>query len=167
MSDCLQMPWEIKDTISHLECIRDSLIRRLRKINFEGKAEQDVTELNYDFNRAIKALQENQQYHQIGTPGECSGAMEALKWLHKYGIDDWETLVEEMEHFERLKKHEVQCLDKMGDPLEPLKISSALDSEIRKFEYRKEHDLKSISILDYTIMAALVEALEKRTGEDG
>lgn len=90
-------------------------------------------------------------------------AIKTLEYLQKQGIENLEALAEEMEHFNRLKKHETQCLDKMGDPLEPLKISSALDSEVLKFEYRKKHDPKSISILDYTIIAALVEALEKRT----
>ena len=67
MSDCLQMPWSIEDTINHLECIRNSLARQLGRVNFEGKATQDIAELNYDFDRAIKALKENQQYRQIGT----------------------------------------------------------------------------------------------------
>lgn len=71
-----------------------------------------------------------------------------------------------MKQYEQLKKHEMQYLDKMDDPLEPLKISSALDSEIMKLKYRKEHNPKSISVLDYTIISALAEALERRTGED-
>ena len=91
-------------------------------------------------------------------------AIKTLEYLQKQGIENLAALAEEMEHFNRLKKHETQWLDKIGDPLEPLKISSALDSEILKFEYLKKHDPKSISILDYTIIAALVEALEKRTG---
>ncbi len=111
------------------------------------------------------------KHHSYLEPFLGSGAVlftvETWKFLQEHGIDNQEALAEEMERFERLKKHETQHLDKMGDPLEPLKISSALDSEIMKFEYRKEHDPKSISILDYTIIAALAEALEKRTGEDG
>lgn len=91
-------------------------------------------------------------------------AAQALQYLWERDIDDVETLAKEMKRFDQLKKHEMQYLDNMEDPLEPLKISSALDSEILKFEYRKKHDPKSISILDYTIIAALVEALEKRTG---
>lgn len=90
-------------------------------------------------------------------------AIKTLEYLQKQGIGNLEALAEEMERFNRLKKHETQYLDNMDDLLEPLKISSALNSEILKFEYRKEHDPKSISILDYIIIAALTEALEKRT----
>lgn len=119
------------------------------------------------FEITFQVLQKLGAYEDIGTPGECQKAMEAWKCLREHGIENQAELVEEMKRFERLKKHETQCLDDMGDPLEPLKISSALNGEIMKFEYRKEHDPKKISILDYTIMAALVEALEKRTGENG
>lgn len=59
MSDYLQMPWSVEDTIDHMDKIRCSLIRRLRTVNLDGKAEQDVAELNFDFNRAINALKEN------------------------------------------------------------------------------------------------------------
>lgn len=90
-------------------------------------------------------------------------AIKTLEYLQKQGIENLEALAEEMAHFDSLKRHETQYLDDMGDPLEPLKISSALESEILKYEHRKKHDPKSISILDYTIIAALTEALEKRT----
>lgn len=101
-----------------------------------------------------------------GVPKEYQEAMAAWRILQTHGIENLAELTEEMEHYNQLKKHEIQYLDNIDDPLEPLKISSALNSEIFKFEYRKEHDPKKISILDYTIIAALVEALEKRTGEE-
>jgi hypothetical protein len=39
--------------------------------------------------------------------------------------------------------------------LEPLKVGSALRSEILKFEYRQKNKPTEINILDYTVMAAL------------
>ena len=56
----------------------------------------------------------------------------------------------------------VQRLDNINDPLEPLKISSALKSELLKLQFRKAEKPESISLLDYTVIAALKEALEKR-----
>ena len=46
------------------------------------------------------------------------------------------------------------------NPLEPLKVASALQSEILKFEIRKEQSPQDISILDYTIIACLMKHLE-------
>ena len=47
-------------------------------------------------------------------------------------------------------------LERINDPLEPLKVASALKSEILKYEYRKAHNPKEIGPLDYTVMAALM-----------
>lgn len=71
------------------------------------------------------------------------------------------------EHYETLKKMESQTLDNINDPLEPLKISSALKSELLKLQFRKAEKPESISPLDYTVIAALKEALEKRTRDNG
>lgn len=60
-----------------------------------------------------------------------------------------------------------ECLDNINDPLEPLKISSALKSELLKLQFRKAEKPESISPLDYTVIAALKEALEKRTQDNG
>lgn len=53
-----------------------------------------------------------------------------------------------------------QWLDDIENPLEPLKVASALQSEILKFEIRKEQSPQDISILDYTIIACLTKYLE-------
>lgn len=58
-------------------------------------------------------------------------------------------------------------LSRINDPLEPLKVASALRSEILKYEYRKEHDPKAISPLDYTIMVALIAQLPDGGNQDG
>ena len=56
----------------------------------------------------------------------------------------------------------LQWLDDMDNPLEPIKIESALRSEMMKLEFRKANRPKDVSILDYTIIAALAEALRQR-----
>lgn len=78
-------------------------------------------------------------YEEIGTPEECLEAMQTARAC------------------------QAQCLDNMSDPLEPLKISSALKSELLKLQFRKAENPESISPLDYTVIAALKEVLEKRT----
>lgn len=90
MDDYLRIPWTIEDTIENLNVIRENIARRLRKVNLHGKAEQDVAELNFDFNRAINALKENQQYRQIGTLEECREArnrQQAMKVTNIKGND--------------------------------------------------------------------------------
>ena len=60
-------------------------------------------------------------------------------------------------------KNEVNTyLDDIDNPLEPLKLQSALQSEIFKFNYRKEHKPQDINILDYTIMYALKHCLAEQ-----
>ena len=52
-----------------------------------------------------------------------------------------------------------QLTEKMSDLLEPLKLNAALDSELLKLELRKETRPKDVSVLDYTIIAALLYVL--------
>lgn len=49
----------------------------------------------------------------------------------------------------------------MDNLLEPLKLQSALNSEMRKLEFRKANRPKDVSILDYTIIAALSAVLKQ------
>ena len=90
---------------------------------------------------AIEALKEIQQYREIGTVEECRGAM-ANK-----------------------KKCEKQWHNDMENPLEPIKVYSALKSEILKLELRIKNRPKDISILDYTVIAALQKVLENNLEE--
>ena len=62
---------------------------------------------------------------------------------------------------EMKQKYEKQWIDDMNNPLEPLKLSSALNSEIFKLEYRKANKPKEINILDYTVIYALKDCLER------
>lgn len=74
MSRNLKMPWSIEDTIENMEHIRDIMIRKVRGINLDGKSEQDVAEVNFDFSRAVKALEKQIPYPlkaQDGDTGIC------------------------------------------------------------------------------------------------
>lgn len=57
MSRNLKMPWSMKDTVENMERIRNIMIKKVRQINLDGKAEEDVREVNFDFNRVKEALQ--------------------------------------------------------------------------------------------------------------
>ena len=106
---------------------------------------------NFRFGTVIGILKENVQ----------ANAREKVK--DKIFTDAMEAAALEMfEHYETLKKMESQTLDNINDPLEPLKISSALKSELLKLQFRKAEKPENISPLDYTVIAALKEALEKR-----
>ena len=91
---------------------------------------------DYAIEEAIKALEEVQQYREIGTVEECREAV-ANK-----------------------KKCEKQWHNAMENPLEPIKVYSALKSEILKLELRIKNSPKDISILDYTVIAALQKVLK-------
>ena len=75
-------------------------------------------------------------------------------------VSEW---LEELKFLREYKERmEMQYLDDIDNPLEPLKLQSALQSEIFKFNYRKEHKPQDINILDYTIMYALKHCLEEQ-----
>ena len=93
-------------------------------------------ELFYEI--TFRVIQKLGVYESIGTPEECLEAMQTARAC------------------------QAQCLDNMSDPLELLKISSALKSEMLKLQFRKAEKPEDISPLDYTVIAALKEALEKR-----
>lgn len=80
--------------------------------------------------------------------------------------DEHEQLAEWLEELKELRaykeKMEMQYLDDISNPLEPLKLQSALKSEIFKYNYRKENKPQDINILDYTIMYALKHCLEEK-----
>ena len=77
--------------------------------------------------------------------------------------DEIVLLRKELEELREYKaRMEMQYLDDISNPLEPLKLQSALESEIFKYNYRKEHKPQDINILDYTVMAALKDCLERQ-----
>ena len=85
--------------------------------------------------------------------------------LHGKGEKDAEEIAFDfdraIEALEMKQKYETQWLDDMNNPLEPLKLASALNSEIFKLEYRKANKPNEINILDYTVIYALKDCLER------
>lgn len=86
-------------------------------------------------------------------------------------VQESEQLVEWLEELKALREYkermEMQYLDDIDNPLEPLKLHSALESELFKYNYRKEHKPEAITVLDYTIMYALKHCLEEQLKAGG
>lgn len=72
----LKMPWSIEDTIENLEELKEMMQQRLIMTNYHGRGEKDAEEISFDFNRAIQALKENQEYKKLGTLEEVREAVE-------------------------------------------------------------------------------------------
>ena len=68
-------------------------------------------------------LQKLGAYEDIGTPEECAEAMQTARAC------------------------QTQYLDNITDPLEPLKIASALRSEVLKLQFRVTHDIEEAIFL--------------------
>lgn len=94
MNRNLKMPWSVKDTVENMECIRNIMIKKVRAVNLHGKAEEDVKEVNFDFNRVKKALQkqipmkpkyidEEMSYYECGNCGTAIYYNDMMK-SHKY-----------------------------------------------------------------------------------
>ena len=86
-------------------------------------------------------------------------------------VDESKQLAEWLEELKSLREYkekiEMQYIDDIDNPLEPLKLQSALQSEIFKFNYRKEHKPQDINILDYTVMYALKHCLAEQLKAGG
>lgn len=79
MSRNLKMPWSIEDTIENMEHIRDIMIKKVRSINLDGKAENDVREVNFDFFRVKKALEKQVSKKPIEKHYEDNGEKPYIK----------------------------------------------------------------------------------------
>lgn len=75
----IKMPWSIEDTIENLEELKVIMQQKLIITNYQGKGEKDAEEVAFDFDRAINALKENQDYHKLGTLEEVREAVEKQK----------------------------------------------------------------------------------------
>ena len=89
-------------------------------------------------------------YEDIGTPEQCAAGV-ALMQKQEQGLvvvlpDD-------------------DMLD-IGNALEPIKLHSALRSELLKLELRKAQKPDSVSVLDYTIIAALHDVITRAEAEN-
>lgn len=110
----LKMPWSVEDTIENLKEIRDMLIGRALAVNLDGKAESDAKEIEFDFDRAIKALEEIQQYREYKTIFEehmpkttidiISDKKEFAEWLDrmKWNLEKCDELYCELEPYKKL-----------------------------------------------------------------
>lgn len=87
----------------------------------------------------------------------------------EYASDYNKQLAEWLEELKELRsykeKMEMQYLDDISNPLEPLKLTSALESEIFKYNYRKKHKPGDINMLDFTVIYALKHCLEEELKE--
>ena len=72
----LKMPWSVEDTIENLEELKEMMQQKLIMTNYHGRGEKDAEEIAFDFDRAIQALKENQEYKQLGTLKEVRKAVE-------------------------------------------------------------------------------------------
>ena len=68
MSKYAELPWSMEDTIENLKNLKDYM-----------KMSKYAEEVEFDFGRAIKALEEIQQYRAIGTAEVCRAAVEKQK----------------------------------------------------------------------------------------
>lgn len=75
----LKMPWSVEDTIENLEELKEIMQQKLIMTNHHGRGEKDAEEIAFDFDRAIQALKENQEYKKIGTLEEVREAVEKQK----------------------------------------------------------------------------------------
>lgn len=91
--------------------------------------------------------------------------LEALEDLLQEKQDKLKKLEKDNKELKAYKKRmEMQWLDDIHNPLEPLKLTSALQSELLKYDIRKLKAPEKISPLDYTIMAALKYCIDHKAG---
>lgn len=57
MNRCLELPWGIEDTILNMKMLKAIISERAKTKNYEGKGETDAKEIEFDFDRAISALE--------------------------------------------------------------------------------------------------------------
>ncbi|MCD8011620.1 MAG: hypothetical protein LUG99_00310 [Lachnospiraceae bacterium] len=55
--ETIKMPWSVQQTIEDLKLIKAHYQEVVRAANRDGKGEQDVEEVAFDFDRAIAALE--------------------------------------------------------------------------------------------------------------
>lgn len=116
----------------------------------------------------IKHARESAEKSRANTNIEPQNSFEAeAKKVAEQEAEKNKQLADWLEELKELREYkarmEMQYLDDINNPLEPLKLQCALESEIFKYNYRKEHKPQSINILDYTIMAALKHCLDELT----
>lgn len=93
MSKYLELPWSVDDTIENLKELKEGLQERCIIRNLHGRGEKDAEEIAFDFDRAIKALEEIQQYRAIGlTPQMVLDLIKSEKQAHKIALENADKL---------------------------------------------------------------------------
>ena len=64
-NEYLEMPWGIEDTIKNINEIKENFKVILINKNLDGKASDDVKELEFDFDRAINALEKQKEKKMV------------------------------------------------------------------------------------------------------
>ena len=57
MSEYLKMPWSEEVTVENLKSAKEIIKNLVTNINLDGMGEEDAEEVEFDFNRAIEALE--------------------------------------------------------------------------------------------------------------
>ena len=52
-----KLPWSMENTIENLKEIKECFKRAVKRTNLHGKGEEDAKEVDFDFDRAIEALE--------------------------------------------------------------------------------------------------------------
>lgn len=92
-------------------------------------------------------------------------AIAEVEW--NYPLDYAEAFKAAIEALNKVQDYETQWADDLNNPLEPLKLSAALSCELLMLKRRMKKNPKDISILDYTVIAALQDCLKRYAGEKG
>lgn len=57
-----ELPWSLEDTIENLKSVKNSMKERVILLNLHGRGEKDAEEVEFDFGRAIDALERQEKY---------------------------------------------------------------------------------------------------------
>lgn len=79
-NEYLEMPWSIEDTIENLNEIKENFKVILINKNLDGKASDDVKELEFDFDRAIKALEKQIPKKPIVEYKDTNDCITEIEW---------------------------------------------------------------------------------------
>ena len=98
MSEYAELPWSVEDTIENLKELKEGLQERCIIQNLHGRGEKDAEEVAFDFDRAIKSLEEVQQYRAIGTVSELQDLVIGINALadSQFTAADMAKLVNDM-----------------------------------------------------------------------
>ena len=62
MREYAELPWSVEDTIESLKSVKNSMKERVILLNLHGRGEKGAEEVEFDFGRAIDALERQEKY---------------------------------------------------------------------------------------------------------